>query len=64
MSMNTVLKLGVWGIFVAIALQVVFYFVFQVIGYDSYLLSIALLVSLTVAVVFLVGWRILKRAKR
>ena len=64
MSMNTVLKLAVWGICVAIALQVIFYFIFQVIGYNSYLLSITILVSLIVAVLLLVGWRILKRATR
>lgn len=64
MSMTTVLKLAVWGICVAIVLQVIFYFVFQVIGYNYYLLSITLLVSLTVAVLFLVGWTILKRAIR
>jgi len=62
--MTTVLKLAVWGICVAIVLQVIFYFIFQVIGYNSYLLSITLLVSLTVAVLLLVGWRILKRAIR
>jgi uncharacterized membrane protein len=64
MSITTVLKLAVWGICVAIALQGIFYFIFQVIGYNSYLLSITLLVSLTIAVLFLVGWRILKRAIR
>ena len=64
MSVTTVLKLAVWGICVAIALQVIFYFVFQGIGYNSYLLSITLLVSLTVAVLLLAGWRILKRAIR
>ena len=64
MSMNTVLKLAVWGICVAIALQVIFYFIFRVIGYNSYLLSITILVSLIVAVLLLVRWRILKRATR
>jgi len=64
MSVTTVLKLAVWGICVAIALQVIFYFVFQGIGYNSYLLSITLLVSLIVAVLLLAGWRILKRAIR
>lgn len=64
MSMTTVLKLAVWGICVAIALQVIFYFIFQAIGYNSYLLSITLLASLIVAVLLLAGWRILKRAIR
>jgi len=62
MSMTTVLKLAVWGICVAIALQVIFYFIFQAIGYNSYLLSITLLVSLIAAVLLFVGWRTLKRA--
>jgi uncharacterized membrane protein len=62
MDIATVLKLAVWGICVAIALQVIFYFVFQVIGYNSYLLSVTLIVSLTVAILLLIGWRILRRA--
>jgi high-affinity Fe2+/Pb2+ permease len=61
MSFATVLKLAVWGVFVAVALQVVFYFVFQIIGYNSYLLSITLMVSLIVGILLLIGWRILKR---
>jgi len=64
MSITTVLKLAVWGVCVVIALQVIFYFVFQVIGYNSYLLSITLLVSLIAAVSLLDGWRILKRTIR
>ncbi|HUW48563.1 MAG TPA: hypothetical protein VMW36_07465 [Patescibacteria group bacterium] len=64
MSMPSVLKLAVWGVCVAIALQVIFYFVFQAIGYDSYMLSITLLVSLIVAILLLVGWKTLKRAIR
>jgi high-affinity Fe2+/Pb2+ permease len=64
MSMATVLKLAVWGVCVAVALQVIFYFVFQVIGYNSYLLSITLMVSLIAAILLLVGWRILKRATK
>jgi len=63
-SVIAVLKLAVWGVFVAIVLQIVFFFVFQVIGYNSYLLSITLLASLVVAGLLLAGWRILKRATR
>lgn len=62
MSMSTVLKLAAWGVCVAVALQVIFYFVFQTIGYDSYLLSVTLIVSVAVGFLLLVGWRILKRA--
>ena len=64
MSITTFLKLAIWGICVAIALQVIFYFIFQGIGYNSYLLSITLLVSLIVAVLLFTGWKILKRAIR
>jgi high-affinity Fe2+/Pb2+ permease len=62
MDVATVLKLAVWGICVAIALQVIFYFVFQVIGYNSYLLSVTLIVSLIAAILLLIGWRTLIRA--
>jgi uncharacterized membrane protein len=62
MSTSTVLKLAAWGVCVAVALQVIFFFVFQMIGYDSYLLSITLIVSVMVGFLLLVGWRILKRA--
>jgi uncharacterized membrane protein len=62
MSVSTVLKLAAWGVCVAVALQVIFYFIFQAIGYDSYLLSITLIVSILVGFLILVGWRILKRA--
>ena len=64
MSAGTALRLAAWGIFVAIVLQVIFYFLFQVIGYDSYLLSITLLISLVIALTILVGWTILKKAIR
>jgi hypothetical protein len=61
MSFATVLKLAVWAICVAVALQVIFYFVFQVIGYNPYFLSITLIGSLVAAILLLIGWRILKR---
>jgi hypothetical protein len=56
------LKFAAWGVFVAVALQVVFYFIFQIIGYDSYLLSIALIVSVVIGILLVVGWRVLKKA--
>ncbi len=62
MDTNCVLKLAAFGLLVAIALQVTFYFVFQIIGYDSYLLTFSLLGSLFVFVALLVGWKILKGA--
>jgi uncharacterized membrane protein len=62
MDITTILKLAVWGVCVAIALQVIFYFVFQMIGYNSYLLSITLIVSVTIAILLMIGWRILRKA--
>jgi uncharacterized membrane protein len=64
MSLATVLKLAAWGVIVAVALQVIFYFVFQIIGYDSYLLSITLLISVVAVFLLLAGWRILKNSMR
>lgn len=64
MSVATVLKLAAWGVIVAVTLQVIFYFVFQVIGYDSYLLSMTLIVSVIIGIFLLVEWTILKRAAK
>jgi uncharacterized membrane protein len=58
----TILKFAAWGVIVAVALQVIFYFVFQIIGYDSYLLSITLIVSVIIGILLLIGWRTLKKA--
>ena len=60
--MATLLKFAAWGVIVAVVLQVIFYFVFQTIGYDSYLLSITLIVSVIIAILLLVGWKALKKA--
>ena len=60
MSVATVLKLAAWGVIVAVALQVIFYFVFQVIDYDSYLLSMALIVSVIIGCSLLIARRISK----
>jgi len=46
----------------AVTLQVVFYFVFQLIGYDSFLLSVTLVASLLTGFAVLVVWRVLKKA--
>jgi uncharacterized membrane protein len=64
MSLAAVLKLAAWGVIVAVALQVIFYFVFQIIGYDSYLLSITLIISVVTVFLLLAGWRILKNSMR
>ena len=64
MSIATVLKHAAWGVIVAVALQVIFYFVFQIIGYDSFLLSITLIISVIACLLLLAGWRILNKAIR
>jgi len=60
-SLESVLKLAVFATCVMVALQIVFYFVFETIGYDSYLLSIILIVSVIVAILLLVLWNIAKK---
>ena len=62
MGFDAVLKLLAWGILVVVTLQVVFYFVFQLIGYDSFLLSVTLVASLLTGFAVLVVWRVLKKA--
>lgn len=62
MNVATILKFAAWGVIVAVALQVIFYFVFQIIGYNSYLLSITLIVSVIIGILLLIGWRTLKKA--
>ena len=61
MSWESVLKLAAFAAGVMVALQLVFYVVFEIIGYDSFLLSITLIFSLTVAILFLVMWNIVKK---
>jgi uncharacterized membrane protein len=58
---DTVLKLAAVGVCVMVALQVIFYFVFQIIGYDSFWLSITLIASVLIFVAILVSWRVLKK---
>jgi hypothetical protein len=62
MGFDAVLKLLAWGILVAVVLQVIFYFVFQAIGYDSFLLSVTLIASVLVGFAVLFAWRIMKKA--
>ena len=61
MSWESVLKLAAFAAGVMVALQLVFYVIFEIIGYDSFLLSITLIFSLTVAILFLVMWNIVKK---
>jgi uncharacterized membrane protein len=58
---GTVLKLAAVGVCLMVALQVIFYFVFQIIGYDSFWLSITLIASILVFVAILVSGRVLKK---
>ena len=64
MDVATLLKFAAWGVIVALALQVIFYFVFQIIGYDSYLLNITLIVSVIISILLLFGWRALKKGSK
>jgi hypothetical protein len=59
---DTVFKLFAWAVLVMVVLQVVFYFVFQAIGYDSFLLSVTLVVSILVLFAVLISWRIMKKS--
>jgi hypothetical protein len=61
-SSDTVFKLFAWAVLVMVVLQVVFYFVFQAIGYDSFLLSVTLVVSILVLFAVLISWRIMKKS--
>jgi len=49
-SWESVLKLAAFAAGVMVALQLIFYVVFEIIGYDSYLLSITLIATLIVAI--------------
>jgi len=62
MGWDTVLKLGALGVCIMVILQVVFYFIFQIIGYDSFWLSVTLIASVLVFIVLLVLWRVLRKA--
>ena len=64
MSWESVLKFAAVADSVMVALQLIFYIVFNVIDYDSYLLSITLIASLVVAIVFLVLLNLAKKALR
>ena len=59
---DSVLKLAAFAALVMIGLTVIFYFVFQAIGYNSYWLSINLIAFILVFIVILVLWRIPKKA--
>ena len=62
MSEASVLKLAAYGVIIAVVLQIIFYFVFQLIGRDSFLLSITLIASVIVGILLLIIWNGLKKA--
>jgi len=53
---DSVLKLAAVGAFVMIALSAVLFFIFQNIGYDSYLLSIILIISILAFIFLRIIW--------
>ena len=61
-SWESVLKLAAVASGIMVALQLIFYVVFEIVGYDSYLLNIVLIASLVVAIAFLALWNLAKRA--
>ena len=61
MDLDTVLKHLAWITCIMVVLQVIFYFVFQIIGYNSFLLSVTLIASVLVALTVLFAWRVLKK---
>jgi len=58
---NSVLKQAAIVSLVMIAVSAVLYLIFQVIGYDSYLLSINLIALILVFVILIIVWRILSK---
>jgi hypothetical protein len=57
---DTILKMAMWGICVAIVLQVIFYFVFQIMGYNPFLLVVTLTASVVAVLIVVVVWSTLK----
>ena len=53
---GSVLKLAAVGAFLMLALSAVMFFVFQNIGYDSFLLSIVLIVSILLYIILRIIW--------
>jgi uncharacterized membrane protein len=61
MDWDIVLKLAALAVCIMVALQVIFYFVFQIIGYNSFWLSITLIASVLVFIVLLLSWKVVKK---
>jgi hypothetical protein len=63
-SLDSVVKLLAVAVIVAVVLQVAFHFWFQEFGYDSFLLSVTLIITVLAGLVVLLFWKLLKRAMR
>jgi ABC-type bacteriocin/lantibiotic exporter with double-glycine peptidase domain len=64
MSSNTVIRLTGWGVCIMVVLQLVFHFVFQLLGYDSLVLSITLVTSVVVFLIIFAVWQVLNKTVR
>ena len=58
---DSVLKNAAIAALVMIAVSAVLYLIFQVIGYNSYLLSINIIALILVFVILIIVWRILSK---
>ena len=58
---DSVLKLAAVGVLLIIALQLIFYFIFQNVGYDSYWLSLTLIAFILILIIVIIIWRILPK---
>ena len=59
MGWDSVFKLGAFGVLVMVTLSLLFYFIGN--SYDSFWLSIILIVMVLFVIVILVSWRAMKR---
>ena len=55
---DSVLKMAVVGTLILIIFQVIFYFIFQNIGYDSYLLGVTLTACILIFIILRIVWRV------
>ena len=58
---DSVLKLAAVGVLLIIALQLIFYFIFQNVGYNSYWLSLTLIAFILILIIVIIIWRILPK---
>jgi uncharacterized membrane protein len=55
---DSVLKLAAIAALVMVILSVVFYLIFQNIGYDTYSLSVILIISILAFIILRIVWRV------